>query len=304
MSVTLGRLRTFLAVADTGSVRAAATRLSVTESAVSAALAALQAELAAGLVERHGRGVRLTPAGQVYAGYARKVLGLLEEGAAAAGEGSVPERGSLRLGAVTTAGEYLLPGLLASFRRRYPDVRVTLEVGVRDRVHELLADHRLDLVIGGRPPTGQAMVTRAMRRNALVVVAAPSLRPDLAGTPWLLREPGSGTRETTLALLDTLEIRPPTLAVGSHGAVLASATLGLGLALVSQDAAARLLTAGELVTVPVKGTPLLRPWHAVTGRAPTPTTRLFVAHLLDPAAAGELAFQPTSTARRRTLAER
>jgi DNA-binding transcriptional LysR family regulator len=302
--VTWARLRTFLAVADTGSVRAAASRLSVTESAVSAALAALQAELGAVLVERQGRGVRLTAAGQVYAGYARKILGLLEEGAAAASQGSVPEHGSLRLGAVTTAGEYLVPGLLASFRRGYPQVQVTLEVGVRDRVHELLADHRLDLVIGGRPPRGQAMVTRAMRRNSLVVVAAPTLSPDLAATPWLLREQGSGTRETTLALLDALEIRPPTLAVGSHGAVVASATLGLGLALVSQDAVARQLSAGELVAVPVRGTPLLRPWHAVTARVPTATTRLFVAHLLDPSAAGDLAFQPTSAGRRRKPVER
>ncbi len=302
--MTWARLRTFVAVADTGSVRAAAARLSVTESAVSAALASLQVELGAALVERQGRGVRLTAAGQVYAGYARKILGLLEEGAAAAGRGSVAERGALRLGAVTTAAEYLLPGLLASFRRRFPDVQVTLEVGVRDRVQQLLADHSLDVVIGGRPPRGQAMVTRAVRRNALVVVAAPTLRPDLAGTPWLLREQGSGTRETTLALLDTLEIRPPTLSVGSHGAVLASATLGLGIALVSQDAAARQLSAGELVTVPVRGTPLLRPWHAVTGRAPTATTRLFVAHLLDASTAGDLVFQPTGAARRRSPVER
>ena len=139
--MTWARLRTFVAVADTGSVRAAAARLSVTESAVSAALASLQVELGAALVERQGRGVRLTAAGQVYAGYARKILGLLEEGAAAAGRGSVAERGALRLGAVTTAAEYLLPGLLASFRRRFPDVQVTLEVGVRDRVQQLLADH-------------------------------------------------------------------------------------------------------------------------------------------------------------------
>jgi DNA-binding transcriptional LysR family regulator len=302
--VTWARLRTFLAVADTGSVRAAAVRLSVTESAVSAALAALQAELGTTLVERHGRGVRLTLSGQVYAGYARKILGLLEEGAAAAGQGSVPERGSLRLGSVTTAAEYLLPGLLASFRHRYPAVQITLEVGVRDHVHQLLADHRLDLVIGGRPPRGQAMVTRAMRRNALVVVAAPALRPDLTATPWLLREQGSGTLETTLALLDALEIRPPTLSVGSHGAVVASATLGLGLALVSQDAVARQLSVGELVAVPVRGTPLLRPWHAVTGRAPTATTRLFVSHLLDPSASGDLAFQATAAARRRRPVER
>lgn len=286
--MTLSRLRSYLAVVDTGSVRAAALRLSVTESAISAAVTALQAELGAVLVERDGRGLRVTEAGTIYADYARRILGLLDEGAAAATEGAAPEAGSLRLGAVTTAAEYLVPGLLASFRQRYPHVDLTLEVGVRDHVHELLATHQLDLVIGGRPPKGNGMVTRAVRRNALVVVAA-SKPHDLGQATWLLRESGSGTRDTTMALLDSLQLAPPLLAMGSHGAVVASAVLGLGVALVSQDAVVRQLAEGVLVVVPVRGTPLLRPWHAVTGAAPTLTTRLLIKHLLDDAA-GELGF--------------
>ena len=292
--MTWARLRAFVAVADTGSVRAAATRLSVTESAVSAAVAALRGELGIQLVERSGRGLVLTEGGLVYADYARRILGLLEEGARAAGEGVGAERGRLRLGAVTTAGEYLLPGLLACFRSRYAQVEITLEVGVRDRVHELISTHQLDLVIAGRPPGGGALVTRASRPNALVVVAAPGVHADLGRSTWLLREAGSGTRETTLALLESLDLRPPMLALGSHGAVVASATLGLGLALVSADAVARQLSAGDLVTVPVRGTPLSRPWHAVTGPAPTATTRLFLSHVTDPVAAGDLCFGPAA----------
>jgi LysR family transcriptional regulator, low CO2-responsive transcriptional regulator len=288
--MTWQRLRTFVAVADTGSVRAAAARLQVTESAVSAAVTALQAELGVPLVARQGRGLALTEAGRVYADYARRVLGLLDEGAQAAAQGVGPEHGRLRLGAVTTAGEYLLPGLLASFRAAYPGVEVTLEVGVRDLVHELISTYRLDVVIGGRPPSGRGLVTRAARPNALVVVSAPGVAADLATAPWLLRETGSGTRDTTLGLLDSLQLRPPLLSLGSHGAVVASAVLGLGLALVSQDAVARQLASGELVTVPVRGTPMSRPWHAVTGTAPTATTRLFVGHLTS-AAAGDLAFR-------------
>ncbi len=285
-------------MADQGSVRGAAVSLSVTESAVSAAVAALQDELGAALVERQGRGLRLTEAGVVYADYARRILGLLDEGASAATQGSDPEAGTLRLGAVTTAGEYLLPSLLASFLARHPRVEVTLEVGVRDRVHELVSTHQLDLVIGGRPPRGQGLVSRGVRPNSLVVVAAPGLRADVASTPWLLREPGSGTRATTLGLLDALQVDPPRLALGSHGAVVASATLGLGLALVSEDAVGRQLAAGELVVVPVAGTPLSRPWHAVTGPAPTATTRLFCSHLLDQDAAGDHLFRRTSQPRR------
>ena len=82
--VTLTQLSTFLAVAETGSVRAAAERLVVTESAVSSCVAALQKDLELALVTKNGRGLRLTDAGSVYAGYARGVLGLLAEGRSAA----------------------------------------------------------------------------------------------------------------------------------------------------------------------------------------------------------------------------
>ncbi|MDT4961697.1 MAG: LysR family transcriptional regulator, low CO2-responsive transcriptional regulator [Pseudonocardiales bacterium] len=295
--MTRSRLLTFLTIVECGSAKAAAGRLSVTESAVSASLAALHREIGVVLFERSGRGLRLTEAGSVFADYARRILGLMDESVAAARQGVSAERGRVRLGAVTTAGEYLVPGLLASFRRRYPDVEVTLEVGVRDHILSLLADHQLDVVIAGRPLPGLALVTRATRANSLIVVAAATARTDLATSSWLLREPGSGTRDATLALLKSLQIEPPMLALGSHGAVVASAVLGLGLTVVSTDAVAHHLHTGDLRRVPVRGTPLNRPWHALTTAAPTATTRLFLTHLTDPAGAGDLAFAPRRPAR-------
>jgi len=295
--VTPSRLLTFLAIVESGSAKGAAARLSVTESAVSASLAALHREVGVTLFERSGRGLRITEAGRVFADYARRILGLMDESVAAARQGVSAEHGRLRLGAVTTAGEYLVPGLLASFRRRYPDVEVTLEVGVRDHILSLLADHQLDVVVAGRPLQGLDLVTRATRANSLIVVAAPSAGADLATSTWLLREPGSGTRDTTLALLEALQIQPPMLALGSHGAVVASAVLGLGVTVVSADAVAHHLHNGDLRPLTVRGTPLKRPWHALTTAAPTATTRLFLRHLTDPAAAGELAFHIQRQAR-------
>lgn len=298
--VTRARLLTFLAVVESGSAKAAAARLSVTESAVSASLAALQREVAVSLFEREGRGLRLTEAGSAFAGYARRILGLMDESLAAVHRGVAAEHGRLRLGAVTTAGEYLVPGLLATFRRHFPDVEVTLQVGVRDRIFDLLADHHLDVAIAGRPLSGLGLVTRARRANSLIVVTAPTAGTDLAKGTWLLREPGSGTRETTLALIESLQIHPPVLALGSHGAVVASAVLGLGMTVVSADAVAHHLRNGDLMPVAVRGTPLSRPWHAVTTAAPTATTRLFLSHLTDPVAAADLAFQPGRPGRGRT----
>ena len=225
--MTPARLQSFLAIVDTGSARSAAAQLHVTESAVSASLAALQHEVGAALFERQGRGLRLTESGAVFASYARQI-GLIDESVVATRSGVAPESGKLRLGAFTTAGEYLVPGSAGDFRAAFPHVEITLEVGVRDHILQRLADHHLDVVVGGRPLPGRGMVSRATRDNSLIVVSAPGYESDLAEATWLLREPGSGTRATMLALQESLGIVPPTLSLGSHGAVIASAVLGAG----------------------------------------------------------------------------
>jgi DNA-binding transcriptional LysR family regulator len=279
---TVARLRTFVALADTGSVRAAARQLVVTESSVSSALSALAAEVGVALISKNGRGVVLTPAGERYAGYARTILGLHAEATAAAHGAAAPERGSVRLAAVTTAGEHVLPAMLASFRAEYPDVTLGLDVAPRAQVWPMLAHHEVDLVVAGRPPDELAAGIRAVSPNTLVVVGPPRLRegfdPHLA--TWLLREPGSGVRATTTVLLERLDADPPVMALGSHGAVVAAAAVGLGVTLVSRQAVAAELRSGALVELPLEGTPLQRPWHAVTQPGATPSTELLVRHLL------------------------
>jgi LysR family transcriptional regulator, low CO2-responsive transcriptional regulator len=280
---TTARLRTLVAVAETGSVRAAAERLTVTESAVSAAIAALTREVGVPLVEREGRGLRLTTAGNSFAGYARTILGLHQEALAAARGDLDPEGGRVRVAAVTTAGEQVLPASLAAFLAGHPRVDLRLEVGTSEHVWALLDAHEADLVIAGRPPPGlDGAVVRAMRANALIVVGAPGVAEefDLARTTWLMREAGSGTRATCAALLAGLQADPPSLILGSNGAVIAGAVAGLGATLVSRDAVARQLAAGDLVQLAVPGTPLSRPWHAVTHRISPAATTMLVGHLL------------------------
>ena len=280
---TVARLRALVTVADTGSVRQAARRLTVTESAVSSALSALAREVRVPLVERDGRGLRLTAAGQAYSRYARAILGLHEEGLAAARADRDPERGRVRVAAVSTAGEYLLPAVLASFLARHPAVDIGLEVGSSERLWSLFSAHEADVVIGGRPPrhVGDAVI-RASRPNLLVVVAAPVVAAgfEVGRTRWLQREAGSGTRVTGEALLASLDADPPRLTLGPGGAVVACAAAGLGATLVSRDAVARQLDEGELVEVAVPGTPLRRPWHAVTHERRPGATTLLIEHLL------------------------
>jgi LysR family transcriptional regulator, low CO2-responsive transcriptional regulator len=286
--MTLAQLRAFLAVVETGSVRAAAERLVVTQPAVSMAVASLQRSVGVSLTIRDGRGLRLTPAGEAFAGYARDVVALLAAGVEAAAGSTSPERGRLRLAAVTTAAENVMPAFLATFRRRYPQVEIHLEVGNRARVWDLLAHHEVDFVVGGRPPVSLPFAVQAVRDNALVLVA-PADRPaatdvaGLAGHTWLFREPGSGTRRAVADLLEQLGIDPPTLTIGSNGAIRQSVEVGLGISVLSRDAVADQLERGTLIEWRVPPFPVERPWHAVT-RADRPvpaTAQLFIDHLFE-----------------------
>ncbi|MBA3367244.1 MAG: LysR family transcriptional regulator [Geodermatophilaceae bacterium] len=281
-SVTLSRLSTLVTFAEEGSVVGAARRLVVSESAVSVAMSALSKDLGVALVERVGRGVELTPAGATYVGYARQVLGLLEQGWAAARGVGAPGRGRLRLAAVPTAADQLIAPLLAAFSGDFPEVELRVDVGSSSEVWDLLAHHEVDLVLAGRPPQTASGRIAAQRDNLLVVVVGPSMLAsfDEGETTWLLRERGSGTRASLEALLSARDLDPPRMVLGSNGAVLAAAVAGLGAALVSADAVALELGREQLVVVPVEGTPLVRPWHLVTGPTPTPATRLFVEHVL------------------------
>jgi len=271
MAITLTQIRAFLAVRGTGSVHAAAAQLLISQPSVSAAIAALSSELDTGLFERHGRGVRLTPAGEAFAPYAAEVLGLLEQGRNAAHEAAHPEQSKIRLVAVNTAGEYLVPPLIQAYRQRHPEVSILLEVGNRATVFERLESRRADIGIGGRPP-GRRLVGYPFAGNDLLVVArqAPA---DLAHTPWLLREEGSGTRLATERLLADLGMReggdgtPEMLTLGSNGAVKQGLAIGLGVTLISRFAVTRELREGTLTEISLAGTPLSRPWHVLLPQA-------------------------------------
>jgi len=287
--VTWARMRTFLAVVDLGSVRAAAAHLHVTEPAVSSAVTQIERHLGAELFIRAGRGIRLSPAGATYAGYCRTMLGLADEA-----ESAVRAAGTarVRIGAVATAAETVLPRLLATFRAQHPEVELRLSVLPRDELFVELAHHETDLAIAGRPPRGSGLISVAERPNRLIVVAGASYDVPPPTATWLLRGAGSGTRETCLALLEQHGWQPPVLTLGTHGAVVAAAKEGLGLTVVHADAVSTALGERTLRKVPVSGTPLDRPWHVVTNATPSPAAGLFLEHACDSGQPGEVRFHP------------
>ncbi|MGH8974911.1 MAG: LysR substrate-binding domain-containing protein, partial [Acidimicrobiia bacterium] len=255
----------------------------------------LQKEVGVALVAREGRGLRLTLAGTIFAGYARRILGLADEAVAAAGGADEPGRGRLRLAAVTSAGEHLAPSLLATFLAAHPGAGVALEVGNRQRVWDLLAHHEADLAIGGRPPPGAHSLAQLPNQLVVVAAARPQTRPrrggpasrpvtraELAAVNWLLREAGSGTRAAAEEVFSQLDIGPRILNLGSNGSIVNSVLIGLGITLISRDAVADHLAAGELEEWTHGPLPLERAWHLVTraGEPLAATPGLFLDGLL------------------------
>ena len=198
------QLNAFLAVIRGGSVTAAADELVVTQPSVSSAIAALGRELGCELFERAGRGIRLTESGTAFAAYAADVIGLLEQGREAAREAAAVAGRRLRIVAVTTAAESFVPPLMRAFQGPAADVELALDVGNREYVFSRVLDHAADVAISGTPPVDARLrgcaagcqsdrVHHRPRRSARCTTATGDTGA-LGERPWLLREPGSGTR--------------------------------------------------------------------------------------------------------------
>ena len=205
-------------------------------------------------------GIVLTDAGETLARYAAELLGVRDQALR-----ELHGTRTLRLAAVTTAGEYVVPPILKAFQGERPDVGVSLEVGNRARVFERLLRREADLAIGGSPPAGSGITGTPFLDYRLVVVAAAD-HPveDPEAETWLLREQGSGTRAAVEGFLDEHGIRPrSTMTLGSNGAIKQAVAVGLGISLLSTHAAGAELANGTLRRVRVQGAPLRRSWYVL-----------------------------------------
>jgi DNA-binding transcriptional LysR family regulator len=272
MAITLTQLRSFLAVLETGSVTAAAEELYVSQPSVSAAVSALSKELGVDLTNRMGRTVEPSAAGEAFAPYAAHVIGLLDQGGRAAREAAGAAARELRIAAVTTAAEHIVPQLVQEFSASHPELTLTLDVGNRQRVFRELASHRADVAIGGRPPPGDQLSGEPFLDNPTFLITAPG-DPlarrrsvpvgELGMRPWLLREPGSGTRTMTEEFLARHELSPQMLTMGSNGAIKQAARAGLGVSLQSRAATALELKHGLLDTISVREPLPQRQWFVL-----------------------------------------
>ncbi|EST21752.1 LysR family transcriptional regulator [Streptomyces roseochromogenus] len=279
----LAALELLLAVARLGSLGAAAREVGVTQPAASSRIRSMERQLGVALVDRSPRGSRLTDAGALVTDWARRVV----EAAAAfdAGAQALRDRrdSRLRVAASMTIAEYLLPGWLLALHAERPDTAVSLLAGNSAKVAELLLAGEADLgfVEGLSVPAG--LDSAVIARDHLIVVTAPGhpwarrRRPvtaeELAGTPLILRERGSGTRQVLDVALGGLA--RPLIELSSTTAVKASAVSGAGPSVLSELAVGEELAMRRLVSIPVDGVSLRRDLRAVwpTGHRPTGPAR-------------------------------
>jgi DNA-binding transcriptional LysR family regulator len=206
------RLQVFHAVATLGSFsRAARESLHISQPAVSKHVQALETELGVMLIQRVGKQVILTEAGRLVQQYAEQVLDLAQETQRALRELQGLQRGTLRLGASSTPGIYLLPPVLATFVGRYPGMTLELEIANSQRVVDGVLARQWDLGMIGIPLAHPQLHVQPYWRDTLVLIVSPHHRlatrsavtlADLVGETWIFREAGSASGQVVKGVLN------------------------------------------------------------------------------------------------------
>jgi molybdate transport repressor ModE-like protein len=257
-----------LSVARCGSIGLAAREHGMSQPAASTRIRQLEAQVGVPLVNRSPRGSSLTEAGALVAGWARAAIDAavdLEAGIAALRE---EQDTHLRVAASLTVAEYLLPRWLAALRLVDPVTAVALSSGNSAEVAAEVLGGAADLGFIEGPDLPEGLHSRTVGRDELRLIVVPGhpwarrkrkTRPaELAATPLISREPGSGTRRALELALRPFTLAPPLLELSSTTAIKSAVIEGIGPAVLSAHTVAAELAAGTLVGVDVAGVDLSR----------------------------------------------
>ncbi|MFC5371812.1 LysR family transcriptional regulator [Brevundimonas faecalis] len=280
--MTLEQLRIFVAVAERQHMTRAAEALNLTQSAVSAAVAALEARHGTPLFDRVGRGLALNAAGAAFLPEARAVLAAAEAASQALDDLAGLKRGAVRLFASQTIAAYWLPPRMAAFARAHPEIELHLSIGNTHRVTEAVLDGEAELgLIEGAVEAARIGKVR-IDADRLAVVAAPDhplaewretlTGAELKGLDWVLREEGSGTRSEFEAALPrgvAASSLKTVLTLPSNEAILSAVAAGGLVTAISELAAQPLIEAGRLVRLPLDLPE--RPFHLLRHRERRPS---------------------------------
>jgi DNA-binding transcriptional LysR family regulator len=314
MALNLNQLRVFRAILESTSITEAARALRISQPAASKQLADLEASLGVTLVERRAKGLRLTSAGEVLSRHTWRLF-QEEEAAERALQALLGlELGQLAVGASTTIGNYIVPGLFGELHRTHPRVELELEIGNTAYIREQLIEGRLDLgltegLVAKDSPDLDALNVEVFTDDEMLLIIAPShpfaqsaagrIDPgELAALPFIVREHGSGTRDVVEDALSRHGVSlTPIMSLGSTEAVKNAVATGLGAAFVSRLTVELELSCGRLRTLELNDFSIRRALSLLTveGKPPSPAAREFLRLLRERyAGADALGAQATS----------
>ncbi|MFV9121517.1 DNA-binding transcriptional regulator YeiE [Citrobacter freundii] len=256
MHITLRQLEVFAEVLKSGSTTQASVMLALSQSAVSAALTDLEGQLGVQLFDRVGKRLVVNEHGRLL--YPR-ALALLEQ-TTEIEQLFREDNGAIRVYASSTIGNYILPAMIARYRHDFPDLPLELSVGNSQDVINAVQDFRVDIGLIEGPCHSTEIISEPWLEDELVVFAAPSspltkgpvTLEQLAASPWILRERGSGTRELVdYLLLSHLPRFQMAMELGNSEAIKHAVRHGLGISCLSRRVIAEQLQAGTLSEFPV-----------------------------------------------------
>lgn len=270
-SITFKQLRALLAVAEHGTITAAAETLGLTPPAVHTQLRGLETAIGTKVLTSSGTsGAVLTAEGEALLATAQQIESTLTAGLEKVRALRDGQSGVVVLGVVST-GKYFAPGLVVRLREAFPDIDVILKVGNRDKIINDLKQGAIELAIMGRPPRSPANISYEIGPHPHVIIAPPSHRlaqtatndpTDLLADTFISREQGSGTRILMTRYLDRIGDGMPyrQIEMGSNETIKQAVIAGLGLAMISQHTVTDELNSGRLVALDVPGLPIIRHW--------------------------------------------
>lgn len=292
--MNLNQLRVFHLVAQQLSISSAARQLRVSQPAVSRQVSELERDLELRLLDRLPRGIRLTPAGRSLYEHTQEMFRI--ERAAEERLTALKQKKDLRLavGASTTVGSYLVPGIFGELRRRHPELELTLKIGNTDAILELVRDDVVDLgLTEGLSEAGDLQI-EAFSEDELLAIASPKARiasaaqvtlAEFLAEPLIVREPGSGTRAVLEEALSLRGLVPKrSLELGSTEAIKNAVESALGVAFISSLTVDLEFLTGRLRRIVLSDFRLTRQLHSVQlpHRSLTPLAATFLEALKRP----------------------
>ncbi|MEL6400653.1 MAG: LysR substrate-binding domain-containing protein [Cyanobacteria bacterium J06626_4] len=288
---TLHQLKVFEATARHGSFTRAAEELYLTQPTVSIQVKQLTKAVGLPLFEQIGKRLYLTQAGQQLLNTCQQVFEGLEQFEMAIADIKGMKQGQLRIAVITTA-KYFVPRLLGPFCQRFPGIDISLKVTNHQNIQERMANNDDDLYIISQTPDQPDLTVHPFLENPLVVIA-PKNHPlvgktnipiqALNGEQFIMREPGSGTRQAVQSLFEEHDVEVKVrLELGSNEAIKQAIAGGLGISVLSVHTIISEGTTGEYAILDVENFPIERQWYAahLAGKQLSVVADTFLKYLL------------------------